>query len=74
MKTGLVLEGGGAKGAFHCGAIKALYDNGYAFDGAVGTSIGAINAALVVQDGCYESLMEPWTHIAPSMFTDFDDI
>lgn len=74
MKTGLVLEGGGAKGAFHCGAIKALYDNGYTFDGAVGTSIGAINAALVVQDGGYEALMEMWTHVTPSMFTDFDDM
>lgn len=74
MKTGLVLEGGGAKGAFHCGAIKALYDNGYVFDGVAGTSIGAINAALVVQDKGYSSMIDMWTHVMPSEFTDLDDI
>lgn len=74
MKTGLVLEGGGAKGAFHCGAIKALYDHGYSFDGVAGTSIGAINAAFVVQDKGYDTLMGMWTHILPSAFTDFDYI
>ena len=26
---GLALEGGGARGAFHIGAIKALLENGY---------------------------------------------
>ena len=56
MKKGLVLEGGGAKGAFQCGAIKALYDNGYTFDGVAGTSIGAINAAILAQDGNYQTL------------------
>ncbi len=72
-KIGLVLEGGGAKGAFHCGAIKALCDYGYKFDGAVGTSIGAINAALYVQDGGYQTMMSLWNHVTPSMLTDFDD-
>ena len=32
---GLALEGGGAKGAYHLGALKALYEAGYAFDGVV---------------------------------------
>lgn len=73
MKKGLVLEGGGAKGAFHCGAVKALYENGYTFDGVAGTSIGAINAALIAQDCGPESLYEMWTHVSASLFTDFDD-
>lgn len=73
MKKGLVLEGGGAKGAFHCGAVKALYENGYNFDGVAGTSIGAINAALIVQDCGPESLYEMWTNVSASLFTDFDD-
>ena len=73
MKKGLVLEGGGAKGAFHCGAVKALYENGYNFDGVAGTSIGAINAALIVQDCGPDSLYEMWTNVSASLFTDFDD-
>ena len=71
---GLVLEGGGAKGAFHCGAVKALYDNGYRFDGVAGTSIGAINGALIVQDGGYETLMKMWSEIKPSDITDLDNL
>lgn len=74
MKRGLVLEGGGAKGAFHCGAVVALYENGYRFDGVAGTSIGAINAALIVQDGGYSSLLKLWQHVNASLFTDFDDV
>ena len=61
---GLVLEGGGAKGAYHCGAVKALYDSGYSFDGVAGTSIGAINAAMIVQDGGYETLWKAWSEVS----------
>ena len=32
---GVVLEGGGAKGAYHAGAIKALLDKGIIIDGVV---------------------------------------
>lgn len=70
---GLVLEGGGAKGAFHCGAVKALYDNGYNFDGVAGTSIGAINGALIVQDCGYESLYNMWTTITAADITHLDN-
>ena len=48
---GLVLEGGGAKGSYHAGAIKALHESGYSFDGVMGTSIGAINGAIVAPRG-----------------------
>ena len=44
---GLVLEGGGAKGAYQVGAIKALVEMGYEFSAIAGTSIGAINGAFV---------------------------
>ncbi len=71
---GLVLEGGGAKGAFHCGAVKALYDYGYTFDGVAGTSIGAINGALIAQNGGYEDMYDMWTSITASDFTDFSNI
>lgn len=44
---GLVLEGGGAKGAYQVGAIKALVEMGYEFNAIAGTSIGAINGAFI---------------------------
>ncbi len=43
---GLALEGGGAKGAYQAGAIKAFNKKGIRFDGVTGTSIGAINAVF----------------------------
>lgn len=45
----LVLSGGGAKGAFGAGAIRALYDAGERFATICGTSIGAFNGAFVAQ-------------------------
>ncbi len=62
---GLALEGGGARAAFHFGAYKALYDLGYRFDGIVGTSIGAINGAVIAQ-GDYEQGLEFWNKIDSS--------
>jgi len=44
---GLVLEGGGAKGSYQIGAVKALYEMGFKFDAITGTSIGAINGAFL---------------------------
>lgn len=73
MERGLVLEGGGAKGAFHCGAVKALYDYGYTFDGVAGTSIGAINGALIVQDTGYQSMYDMWSNITAEDITDFNN-
>ena len=71
---GLALEGGGAKGAYHLGALKALYEAGYAFDGVVGTSIGALNGAIIVQDGgSIENLQKLWDNVKVSQLLDFDD-
>ncbi|MFW5780840.1 MAG: patatin-like phospholipase family protein [Bacillota bacterium] len=69
---GLVLEGGGAKGSYQAGAIKALYEKGYKFDGVMGTSIGAINGALIAQNDI-EKCFELWENIAPSKISDLDD-
>lgn len=45
-KIGLVLAGGGAKGLYHIGVIRALEQNGIPIDYVSGTSMGAIIAAL----------------------------
>lgn len=43
----LVLQGGGALGSFQVGAYQALHESGFEPDWVIGTSIGAINGALI---------------------------
>ena len=43
----LVLQGGGALGAYQVGVYEAMHDAGIEPDWVIGTSIGAINAALI---------------------------
>lgn len=43
----LVLQGGGALGAYQAGAYEALAERGYAPDWVAGISIGAINGAII---------------------------
>jgi NTE family protein len=43
----LMLQGGGALGAYHIGAYQALADHGLHPDWVAGISIGAINAAVI---------------------------
>ena len=45
IKTALVLEGGGMRGAYTAGALSWLIDNGIEFDNAYGISTGAIYLA-----------------------------
>ena len=60
---GLVLEGGGAKGCYQIGAYKALVELRIDFDYVVGTSIGAINAAMICQ-GDWEMAYKLWENIS----------
>jgi predicted acylesterase/phospholipase RssA len=62
MKRALVLGGGGSKGAYQAGAIKALNELGISFDIVVGTSIGALNGCLVAQQD-YQLLQEIWDQV-----------
>src|ERR671913_113024 len=86
----LVLQGGGAIGAFQAGAFKALYEkitredreNGNdgrpLFDIIAGTSIGAINAAVLVShvvenqtyEGSAEKLIEFWNYLSKESMSD----
>jgi NTE family protein len=49
VRTGIVLQGGGALGAFEFGVLKALYEQRPGFTPTVvtGTSIGAVTAAVL---------------------------
>ncbi|MDR1886722.1 MAG: patatin-like phospholipase family protein [Prevotellaceae bacterium] len=46
IRIGLVLSGGGAKGLFHIGVLKALEENNIPVDYVAGTSMGAIVAGM----------------------------
>ena len=46
-QTVLVLQGGGALGAYQAGVYQALVESGINPDWVIGTSIGAINAAVI---------------------------
>jgi NTE family protein len=47
LRVVLVLQGGGALGAYQAGVYQALHEHKLAPDWVVGTSIGAVNAALI---------------------------
>jgi NTE family protein len=47
VETVLILQGGGSLGAYECGVFKVLSEYGIKFDIVAGTSIGAVNAAII---------------------------
>lgn len=52
----IVLSGGGSKGAYQIGVWKALRKLKLKYDIVTGTSVGALNAALMVQNNYYKAL------------------
>lgn len=66
-KWGLVLEGGGARGAYQVGAYFALMEMGFNFSKIVGTSIGAFNGAMFAQGDAYECF-KAWKNLDFSSF------
>jgi NTE family protein len=52
----LVLQGGGALGAYQVGVYQALHEAGIEPDWVVGTSIGAINASIIAGNAPEERL------------------
>ena len=69
---GLALEGGGAKGAYQIGAWKALREAGIRFSAVSGTSVGALNGAMIVMDDL-EKAENVWNNIHFSQVMDVDD-
>lgn len=69
MTTAFVLGGGGVLGAVEVGMLRALLERDITPDLVLGTSIGAINGAMVAQDptvGVIERLTELWVSAAKS--------
>jgi len=63
----LLLQGGGALGAYHAGVYEGLAAGGFAPDWVVGISVGAINAALIAGNAPerrLERLREFWNLVS----------
>jgi NTE family protein len=71
----LVLQGGGAMGAYHIGAFQALQEGGFEPDWVCGISMGAINGAIIagnVAERRLERLDAFWAAISrPSVIPPF---
>src|SRR5688500_7731596 len=72
----LILQGGGSLGAFGCGVFKALAKRNIKINIIAGTSIGAVNAAIIAgskNDDTPEQLLEQfWLELSKS-FVDLNN-
>ncbi|MEF9984262.1 MAG: patatin-like phospholipase family protein [Oscillospiraceae bacterium] len=62
IKRGLVLGGGGSRGSYQVGVWKALKELNISIDIVTGTSIGALNGALIVQND-FQGCVDLWDNI-----------
>lgn len=69
---GIVLDGGGARGAYQIGAWKALKEAGIKIKACAGTSVGALNGALICMDDV-ENAEKIWSGMTFSRVMDVDD-
>ena len=69
---GLVFDGGGARGAYQIGAWKALVEAGVKINAVAGTSVGALNGALVCM-GDVDKAEDIWSKMTFSTVMDVDD-
>lgn len=71
-KYGLVLAGGGGKGAYQIGAWQALREMNIEFEAIAGASIGGINGAFIAA-GDYDKATEFWHNISVDKGVKFGD-
>lgn len=72
VKRALVLCGGGSRGAYEIGAWQALMELDVRLQGVYGTSIGALNAALVAR-GDLEAARRLWLNISINSIMTVED-
>src|SRR6516164_10025439 len=68
--TVLVLQGGGALGAYQAGVYEGMSEHGFAPDWVTGVSIGAVNAALIAgnpPEARLERLREFWDRVSSGL-------
>ena len=71
MKRAIVLSGGGSKGSYEIGVWKALRRLNIKYDIVTGTSVGALNAALMTQN-TYFKAMRLWKSMCFDKVIDTD--
>lgn len=74
LENVLVMQGGGSLGAYECGVYKTLIKSGITFDVIAGTSIGAINAAIIVgsrEGNPGKTLEKFWLDVAEKITPDY---
>lgn len=69
---GIALEGGGAKGAYQIGVWKALREAGIRYHMVAGTSVGALNGALMAM-GDYDTAVQLWSDMRLSRVIALDE-
>src|SRR5438128_3079603 len=73
----LIMQGGGSLGAFGCGVYKGLVKRNILVDIAAGTSIGAVNAAIIAgskSDHPESDLEDFWLELAESNLSVIPDM
>ena len=68
----IALEGGGAKGAYEAGVWKALDEAGVKYNAVAGTSVGALNGAMMAA-GELDTAVCLWENVKFSQVFDADD-
>ena len=68
----IALEGGGAKGVYEAGVWKALDEAGVKYDAVAGTSVGALNGAMMAARDL-DTAVKLWENVKFSQVFDADD-
>lgn len=71
-KNALVLSGGGSRGGYEIGVWQALREMGIPIHIVTGTSVGALNGAMVAQDE-FELAVDLWKELETHMVFDLDE-
>lgn len=71
VRTGIVLAGGGGKGAYQIGCCKALLAHRISSQAIAGTSVGALNVAMMAQGGV-QIAEDVWSSMSASRLVALD--
>lgn len=72
MKTALVLSGGGSRGAYQIGVWQALREADFRFEIVTGTSVGALNGAMIAQNS-FDTALSLWEELSTESVFDLSE-
>lgn len=71
-RRAVVLAGGGSRGAYQIGVWRAMQELGISYQIVTGTSVGALNGAMLVQ-GDYEPARRMWLRLTAKDIANVED-